>query len=98
MANNPAFLISLVLAATGLIMASASFVVAVDRRRIARHMEPKGLKIHYLKWRPFKRATMGENMLREYDVICEDASGSSHHYLVRIAWLVAPEIRTEEIE
>jgi hypothetical protein len=33
---------------------------------------------------------MGENSSREYDVICQDSTGKTHHCVVKLAWLVAP--------
>jgi hypothetical protein len=94
---NSVWLILMVLAAPLLLLAAVPLVVASDKHRIRRHLESKGMRLLLIRWRPFKRADMGEKMLREYDVVCQDESGATRRSLVKTAWLVAPEIRMEEV-
>jgi hypothetical protein len=97
MNGNTILIILLVLAVTALVVAVMPLIVVVDRRRITNYLKSKGLQPLDIRWRPFKRAEMGENMLREYDVICQDSAGKTHHCLCKIAWLVAPVIRMDDL-
>lgn len=90
-------LISLVLCGTVCVLASARVLIASDHRRIRAHFEKQDFTVRFLKWRPFQRGDLGEQLLRTYDVICEDTTGNGHHFLVSVVWIVAPELRIEEI-
>jgi hypothetical protein len=90
MNGNTILIILLVLAATALVVAVLPLIVVADRKRITNYLKTKGLHPLAIRWRPFKRAEMGENSSREYDVICQDSTGKTHHCVVKLAWLVAP--------
>ena len=80
-----------------LVPAVAKLITTSDHRHINQYFKSRGLTILHLEWLPFRRADMGENMLRVYDVICKDAADAIHHYLVKVAWLAASDICIEEL-
>ncbi len=70
-------------------LASVPAIIAMDRIRIRRQITRSGGATIGIRWRPFKASDLGENMLREYDVIYRDAEGKVHHCMSKIGLLSA---------